>query len=871
MDYYLDSKEDALRFLGTSETGLTQEEAQGRLLRNGRNELEKAEKTSLLRRFADQVLNLMILVLLAAAAVSVAIAAINGGTLNDYAEAGIILAVVILNSVLGVIQESKADKAIEALQEMSASTATVRRAGTVAQIPAAGLVTGDIALIEAGDAVPADMRLIHSAGLRIEEASLTGESVPAEKCAETLLGDENGSVPLGDRVNMAYMGSNVTYGRGEGVVTATGMGTEMGRIAGIIQSAQESETPLQKRLAQLGKILSILVLCVCAVIFAVRILTAGEFSAKSISDSFMLAVSLAVAAIPEGLAAVVTIVLSIGVMKMAKRNAIIRRLTAVETLGCAQVICSDKTGTLTQNKMTVAESFGDDELLVKAMALCCDSRLAPDGTIIGDPTENALVAFALEKGFDKNELEAEFPRVAEAPFDSVRKMMSTVHKTPAGYVQYTKGAPDEVLRVCTGAIIGGRDAGLSPDVISLITLHNRDYAEKALRVLACAYKELTSFPADCDPETIENGLSFIGLEAMTDPVRPEVRAAISECRSSGINVVMITGDHKDTATAIANELGIITSSEQAMTGQELDRLSDAEFEERIENTFVYARVQPEHKVRIVNMWKHKGCVTAMTGDGVNDAPAIKCGDIGVGMGITGTDVTKNVADMVLADDNFATIVAAVEEGRRIYDNIKKTVQFLLSSNLSEVISVFAAALLRFVLFKPVHLLFINLVTDSLPAIALGMEAAEPGIMDHPPRGLGEGIFSGGTGADVLYQGILIALLTLVSYFIADIWHGHGAAMTAAFLTMSMCEIFHAYNMRSQRQSIFTLGSSNKVLWGAMALSLALTLIIIYVPGAAKVFSLEALSIRELAVSLGLSVTIIPLVEAVKAVQRLRTQ
>ena len=853
--------------LGARETGLTPEEAGERLARNGSNELTKAKKKSLALRFAQQLANPMVIVLLAAAAVSVAIAAFEGGRINEYAEAGIILAVVILNSVLGVVQESKAEKAIEALQEMSASTAKVRRGGIVIHIPSAELVTGDIVLMEAGDAVPADMRLIHSASLRVEEAALTGESAPVDKTILTLHGDDSGKVPLGDRKNMSYMGSGVVYGRGEGVVSATGMETEMGKIAGIIQSTQEGETPLQKRLAQLSKILSILVLSICAVIFAVQLIKAGEISTGVILPSFMLAVSLAVAAIPEGLAAVVTIVLSIGVTNMAKRRAIIRRLTAVETLGCAQVICSDKTGTLTQNKMTVTDSYGDAGILPRAMALCCDSQLSPDGDIVGDPTENALVAFALKEGLDKNKLDADHPRIAEAPFDSARKLMSTIHRMSGGIVQYTKGAPDELLRCCTKAIADGQIIAMTPEVMRRIIDKNRDYADQALRVLACAYRELDEAPDCCDPGAIENELTFIGLAAMTDPVRPEAKAAVDECRNSGIKVVMITGDHKETAAAIAKELGIITAAGQAITGRELDDITDEEFGLRIENTFVYARVQPEHKVRIVNMWKQKGYVTAMTGDGVNDAPAIKSGDIGVGMGITGTDVTKNVADMVLADDNFATIVAAVEEGRRIYDNIRKTIQFLLSSNLSEVISIFVATLLGFVLFKPVHLLFINLVTDSLPAIALGMEQAEPGIMERPPRGRGEGVFSGGLGFDVVYQGILITLLTLGAYLIVDTWHGHEAAMTSAFLTMSMCEIFHAFNMRSQRQSIFTLKKSNKMVWGAAVLSLVLTLLIIYIPALSGIFSLEALTARELAAALGLSVAIIPLVELVKLVQR----
>ena len=868
MDYYLTDTTETLRSLCTEECGLSKDEAGRRLSENGRNELEKAKSKSLFARFAEQLLNPMILILIAAAAVSILITVIENGDWHEYAEAGIILAVVILNSVLGVFQESKAEKAIEALQQMSAATAKVRRGGAVAQIPAAELVAGDIVLVEAGDSVPADIRIIQCASLRIEEAALTGESVPVEKQSEALRG-EDGKISLGDRKNMAYMGSSVVYGRGEGAVTKTGMDTEMGKIAGIIQAAGEGQTPLQKRLSQLSKVLSFLVLGICAAIFVFRIVTESEFSAERVLDSFMLAVSLAVAAIPEGLAAVVTIVLSIGVTNMARRKAIIRRLTAVETLGCAQVICSDKTGTLTQNKMTVTDSFGDTKLLARSMALCSDSQISKSGEIIGDPTENALVAFALKEGFDKNALTADFPRVAEAPFDSVRKMMSTVHKSGNNFVQYTKGAPDEVLRVCEFALMDGKILPLTPEIIQDINAKNSGFADRALRVLASAYKDYAEAPNSCSPDKLEKGLVFIGLEAMIDPVRPEVKEAVDSCRRSGIKVVMITGDHKDTAAAIGREIGIIENISQAVTGRELDEISDAEFEKRIENIFVYARVQPEHKVRIVNMWKQKGYITAMTGDGVNDAPAIKSGDIGVGMGITGTDVTKNVADMVLADDNFATIVSAVEEGRKIYDNIKKTIQFLLASNLSEVISILTATIMGFTLFKPVHLLFINLVTDSIPAIALGMEYAQPKIMERPPRDSKEGIFSGGLGSGVLYQGLLVALLTLASYFTVDFLHDydHEYAMTAAFFTLSMCEIFHAYNMRSQQQSVFILKKQNKLLLAAMAASLLLTLALIYIPALASVFSLCPLTARELAVSFGLSVSVIPLVESVKLFQR----
>ncbi|MDR2956668.1 MAG: cation-translocating P-type ATPase [Coriobacteriales bacterium] len=866
MDHFLLSAEEVTASLDTSQAGLSSEEAAARLAAKGRNELVKAKGKSLPVRILEQLIDPMVLILLVAAVVSVLLAIYEGGGFKAYAEAGIILSVVIINSVLGVYQETKAEKAIEALQQMSAAVAKVKRDGLVIHLAAAELVVGDIVLIEAGDAIPADIRLTQSAALRIEEAALTGESVPASKQTDALIGDEDGKVSLGDRKNMAYMGSSVVFGRGEGVVVATGMATEMGKIADIIQSTAEGETPLQKRLTQLSKVLTIGVLAICAVVFIIDIIRAEELVFGNMLNSFMLAVSLAVAAIPEGLVAVVTIVLSIGVTNMAKRNAIIRRLTAVETLGCAQVICSDKTGTLTQNKMTVVESYGDLRLLTPAMVLCSDSKLS-DGEIVGDPTENALVAFAIENGISIDNLLDENPRIGEAPFDSVRKMMTTVHQTKDGIIQYSKGAADIILPLCSHAVIDGQTVEMTDELIASISARQYQYSTGALRVLAAARRYWPEPPLDFEPETLESKLTFIGLEAMIDPVRPEVKAAVEECKNAGIRVVMITGDHKDTAVAIASQLDIIDGPEQAISGKELDNLSDQEFAEQVTGIYVYARVQPEHKVRIVNMWRRQGFVAAMTGDGVNDAPALKSADIGVGMGIAGTDVTKNVADMVLADDNFATIVSAVEEGRVIYDNIRRTIQFLLGSNLAEVISVFTASLVGFVLFRPVHLLFINMVTDSIPAIALGIEAAESDIMQRSPRGSKDSFFSEGLWFDVIYQGIVIAILTLAAYFIVDIWEGHAVAMTSAFFTMSMCEIFHAFNMRSRRESIFRLKSHNRLLWAAMTGSLLLTLSIIYVPVLAEMFSLEPLTLPELATALGLSISVIPIVEVAKALQR----
>ncbi len=888
MKFYTEDIAAVFNDVGSSAEGLSSQEASQRLEKNGKNQLKQAKKDSLLKRFLNQLKDPMIIILLIAAFVSAATemaeAAAMGHAIPFPTDALIILAVVIINSVLGVYQESKAEKAIEALQEISAATSRVLRDGKISSVRSEELVVGDVVLLEAGDAVPADCRIFESASLKIEEAALTGESVPVNKYIDVITpsGDD---VPLGDRKNMAYMGSTVVYGRGKAVVTGTGMDTEMGKIADAIATAEEGQTPLQIKLAQLSRILSLLVIGICVFIFGFNIVEHLVLN-KPIDltfglSSFMTAVSLAVAAIPEGLVAVVTIVLSIGVTNMSAKKAIIRKLTAVETLGCAQIICSDKTGTLTQNKMTVVESYGADSNLVAiASALCSDAEVNKDeaGEVVGEPTEAALVAFALSKGFNKNDLKEKNPRVAEAPFDSNRKMMSTVHKTENGIVQYTKGAPDEVLCRCTKILTENGIVELTEAHRTEILNANKAMADKALRVLAVTERFHDAVPADSSPEALENELVFIGLTGMIDPVRPEVKAAIAECREAGITPIMITGDHYDTAVAIAKELGIATDASQAITGAELSAMSDEEFKEKVKEIFVYARVQPEHKTRIVNAWHDLGMVTAMTGDGVNDAPSIKSADIGVGMGITGTDVTKNVADMVLADDNFATIVAAVAEGRRIYDNIKKAIQFLLSSNLSEVFAIFFSTLCGFTILKPTHLLFINLITDSLPALALGVEPPEKDIMSRKPRKANEGVFANGMGFDVVYQGVLVAVLTVISYFIGRaldphvveeagmIMSGHG--ITMAFLTLSMCEIFHSFNMRSQRKSIFSLGKKqNMLLLGAMLLSFVLTTAIIEIPVLASIFDFTTIGLLEYAISIGLALMVIPVVEIVKAIQR----
>lgn len=880
MKHYLSTPEEVFKETSSSEKGLTSEQAQKRLEENGKNRLEEGKKKSVIRRLLEQFADPMIIILIVAAAISGITAAFEGGFPSDVI---IILFVVILNAILGVVQESKAEKAIEALQEMAAATSKVERDGKVMQIKSEDLVVGDVIILEAGDAVPADARIIESASLKIEEAALTGESVPVNKFIDIInLKDTEKDVPLGDRKNMMYMGSSVVYGRGRAVVTATGMDTEMGKIAGALAQAQDGQTPLQKKLAQLSKILSFIVIGICAVIFAIgiirEIVTGNQIGLEFLLNTFMIAVSLAVAAIPEGLAAVVTVVLSIGVTNMSKKNAIIRKLTAVETLGCAQIICSDKTGTLTQNKMTVVEHYGDDEkMLATGMALCTDVNIDENKEIIGEPTEAALVAYALTLDLNKNDLSKNEPRVAEAPFDSMRKMMSTVHSKDGAYIQYTKGAPDEVLKCCTKILKDGKVRDITEADRTEILKKNKEYADRALRVLACSFKELSEIPADQSPEALEKDLVFCGLVGMIDPVRPEVKAAIEECRTAGIRPIMITGDHKDTATAIAMELGIIDNPDAAITGAQLNEISDEDFEKDVEKYSVYARVQPEHKVRIVNAWKKRGMITAMTGDGVNDAPSIKSADIGVGMGITGTDVTKNVADMVLADDNFATIVSAVEEGRRIYDNIRKSIQFLLASNLSEVLSIFFANLLGFTILKPVHLLWINLVTDCFPALALAMEKGEKNIMSRPPRNSKDGIFSGGVGFDIFYQGLFVTGLTLAAYFIghyieAGVWEITNSpdGMTMAFLTMSMCEIFHSLNMRSQRGSTVAMtfrGSHNMYLFGSCLMSLLMTTVVIYVPFLANAFDFQTIDLMEYAVALALAFAIIPLVEIVKAIER----
>lgn len=893
MKEYLSKSEEVILEQKTSLEGLTENEATARLSAYGHNKLAEGKKESLIHRFFKQFTDPMTIILLAAALISGILTVYNnmsGGEKEFPSDVIIIMAVVIINAILGVVQESKAEAAIAALREISAATSKVLRDGKQVSVRSECLVPGDVIILEAGDAVPADARIIECASMKVEEAALTGESLPVTKTEEVLSAGNNADIPLGDRKNMVYMGSTVVYGRGKAVVTGTGMNTEMGKIADALTQAQDSKTPLQIKLAQLSKILTYLVIGICIIIFAISLIKAGSFEFETVLNTFMIAVSLAVAAIPEGLATVVTIVLSIGVTNMSKRSAIIRKMTAVETLGCTQIICSDKTGTLTQNKMTVVEHYGNNEALIaNAMSLCSDAEMDTEAkNAVGEPTECALVNYAYTLGLDKNEEKKKYVRIGEIPFDSSRKMMTTVHRDANGaIIQFTKGAPDEIISRCSHIYNdNGEIEPMSQKKYSAITAANKKMADQALRVLAVAMKDLNKEPDNYESSAMENELVFVGLVGMIDPVRPEVKPAIDECRNAGIRPIMITGDHKDTAVAIAMQLGIIESAEQAITGAELDKISDEEFDTEVEKYSVYARVQPEHKTKIVNAWRKKGKVTAMTGDGVNDAPSIKNADIGVGMGITGTDVTKNVADMILADDNFATIVSAVGEGRRIYDNIRKAIQFLLASNLAEVLSIFIATLLGFTIFKAPHLLWINLITDCFPALALGMEKPENDIMKRKPRSADEGIFAEGVGFAVAYQGIFVTIITLTSYFIGshvlfDGYHAVGGVTAAtlgytaadlgtsmAFLTLSMCEICHSFNMRSLHGSIFKMNHQNMWLWGAAVASFIATTIVVEIPVLAEAFEFARLDLTEYLIAFGLAVLIIPIVEFTKLIYRL---
>ena len=898
MKYYCEEKEAVLSSLSSCDGGLSSADAEKRIAEQGKNKLAEPEKESLFRKFIRSIADPMIIMLIAAAAIQAVVTVIEAhGTFSfsDFADVLVILVVVVINTAMSLIQESKSEAAMEALMQMTAATSKVLRDGKVCVIKSEDIAVGDVLAFEAGDAVPADCRILESHSLKVEEAALTGESVPVSKIVDVLYWrDKNTDIPLGDRKNMMYSGSTVVYGRGRAVVTATGMNTEMGKIAEALSEAEKEQTPLQKKMAELSKFLTKLVLGICVVVFIIGIvesilLSDAGFSWKMLGESglntFIAAIALAVAAIPEGLPAVVTIILSIGVTAMSKRQALIRKLTAVETLGCTQIICSDKTGTLTQNKMTVVDEFtADKKLLAEAMALCSDAEIGRgEETATGEPTECALVNYAFSLGMPKYELKEKQPRIGEAPFDSGRKMMSTVHRKDNGIIQYTKGACDVMLARCTGYLTQEGVIPMTDELKNEIEKKNKSFADRALRVLCAAFKEYDSMPESCEAEDIEKDLIFIGLTGMIDPCRPEVYAAIDECREAGIRPVMITGDHRDTAVAIAKDLGIISDESEAIVGAELDRFSDEEMVDLVTKYSVYARVQPEHKTRIVQAWKARGCVTAMTGDGVNDAPSIKAADIGVGMGITGTDVTKGAADMVLADDNFATIVNAVEEGRKIYDNVLKVLQFQLSTNMAEVIIMFLASLLNFTILSPVHLLWINMVTDSLPGLALGMEKAEGDLMKRRPRPSTDGLFSNGAGFDMVWQGVYLAIIEIAAYLIgyhievgslAGLMRGTVCvnAMAMAFLTVNFAEMMCAVNMRSRTGSLFSkdmLKNRNWWLIGAFAVTTLFTLAAIYTPGLQQVFDIEpgTFQTEELLISAALALSTVPVFEIGKALRR----
>ena len=885
MKYYCEDKETVLREIGSSENGLSSAEAAERLEKNGRNKLAEPEKVSWFRRFLNALNDPMIFLLLGAAVISTATTIYQNvaqGADESYADLFIILFVVLINTVLSMVQESKAEQAIEALMQMTAATSRVLRGGEIVTVKSEELVVGDVVVLEAGDAVPADCRILESHSMKVEEAALTGESVPVTKVMDFLMQtDSSRDIPLGDRVNMVYSGSTVVFGRGTAVVTATGMDTEMGKIADALTQAGEEETPLNRKLRELSLTLTKVVIGICIFVFLFGVARELFFGGADqvfsvVLDTFIIAVALAVAAIPEGLPAVTTIIMSIGVTAMSRRQALIRRLTAVETLGCTQIICSDKTGTLTQNRMTVVDTYTEDPiLLAKAMALCNDAKRR-DGmhTAEGEPTECALINHAHDLRLYKDVLDADLPRIGEAPFDSGRKMMSTVHREPDGIRQYTKGATEIVLERCVGFLRDGTVHPMTEEYKAAVRNQSKVFADRALRVLGAAYREYDAEPESYEPEALEQQLIFIGFVGMIDPCRPEVYDAIRECRGAGVRPVMITGDHIDTAVAIARDLGILTPDTEAIEGSMLENMSDEELRENVVRYSVYARVQPEHKTRIVRAWKARGMVVAMTGDGVNDAPGIKAADIGVGMGITGTAVTKSVCDMVLADDNFATIVNAVEEGRKIYDNIRKVVQFQLTTNLAEIVAVFSASMCGFKLLSAAHLLWINLVTDSAPGLALGMEPAEEGIMARKPRPANESLFANGAGSTMAVQGVFMGLLILFSYFFGEriengAWSFAQSAdgMTMAFLTTNFVEMFRAFTTRSLEHSVFTMKTSNRWLWLALVWTLTLTCGVIFVPFLRELFGFTAINFREFLIALGLALTVFPVSELVKLLQR----
>lgn len=881
--YYALNEDQLLKQLDTKTEGLSDSDVSKRLATNGPNALAQGKKQTIIQKFFNQFKDFMIIVLLVAAFVS-------GVVAKEWADAALILAVVIINAVFGVFQESKAEEAIDALREMSTPEAHVKRGGKLETISSEQLVPGDIVLLEAGDIVPADIRLLDSASMKIEESALTGESVPVEKDIATLPDED---VPLGDRKNMAYMNSNVTYGRGTGVVVGTGMNTQVGHIAGMINQAEDSTTPLQENLNKLGKTLTWLILVIAAIIFVVGIFNnhSGLPMQEIIIDKLLVAISLAVAAIPEGLPAIVTIILALGTTRMAKRKALVRKLPAVETLGSTDIVASDKTGTLTQNKMTVekvyqyghlqdaTENISGQDKVLQVMTFSNDTKIQKDGVLVGDPTETALVQFGFDHDYQIEEELKKEPRVAEVPFDSERKLMSTIHQLPNGkFFVAVKGAPDMLLQRITQIQVDPNNVRDFVDQDKQeILRQNKFMATQALRVLAMGYKIIDSIPTTVDSTTVENNLIFAGLIGMIDPERPEAAQAVADAKKAGIRPMMITGDHQDTAEAIAARLGIIEPGDDdaVITGAQLYQMSDKEFAKKVKQYSVYARVSPEHKVRIVNAWQNKGKVVAMTGDGVNDAPALKSADIGIGMGITGTEVSKGASDMVLADDNFATIIVAVEEGRKVFSNIQKSIQYLLSANLGEVLTLFMMTILGWDILLPVQLLWINLATDTFPAIALGVEPTEPGIMNRKPRGRKSSFLSGGIGSAIIYQGILEGLITLGVYGLAIMFPVHSGnaamhadALTMAYATLALIQLFHAFNVKSTYQSIFKIHPfKNKVFNLGVAASFIMVAATILIPGFNSLFHVTELNLLQWSVVLGAGLLMILIVEIVKFFQR----
>ena len=870
---YLQSVEDVFKEVQSSPSGLSSQEAASRLEKYGANTLQEGKKKSLLEKFVDQFKDFMILVLLVAAVVSMF--AHQGEP--DPTDAIIILAVVLLNAVLGVFQESKAEEAIEALKKMASPVASVLRDGHVEHIKGEDIVVGDVVILEAGDVVPADMRLFEVNTVKIEESALTGESVPVDKDLVIPSGDEVG---IGDRTNMAFSSTNVTYGRAVGVVTSTGMNTEVGKIANMLANTEESKTPLQENQDALGKWLTIMILVIAVIIFVVGMLRGNEWT-----HMLLTAIAIAVAAIPEGLPAISTIILALGTQKMAQRNAIVRKLPAVETLGGVEIICSDKTGTLTLNQMTVekmvydneihdaSEEISKDNIALRVMNLANDTKISQDNSLLGDPTETAMVQYGLDKNYDVREELVNIPRVAEVPFDSTRKLMTTIHQLEDGkYLVATKGAPDMLLDRVTKIEKHGEVSAFTEDDRTTLMKLNKEMATQALRVLAMAYKVIDTLPETVDTDSIEHDLIFAGLVGMIDPERKEAAAAIKVAQSAGIRTIMITGDHRDTAQAIAKRLGILRPDQEdgVLTGGELNDISDEELERTVETYSVYARVSPEHKVRIVKAWQKNGKVVSMTGDGVNDAPSLKQADIGVGMGITGTEVSKGASDMVLADDNFETIVVAVEEGRKVFANIQKAVQYLLSANFGEVMTMFIATMAGWSILEPIHILWINLVTDVFPAIALGLEEAEADIMNHPPRGKSSNFLSNGVLPSIFYQGFFEGGITLFVFWYATHianW-GNPVGETMAFATLGLIQLFHAFNVKSVYKSLGTVGAfKNKMFNYAILVSAVMLLSVMVIPGLTTVFDVAILTAEQWLFVVGAAFSIVPIVEIAKAIMR----